>query len=397
MPQMIVSLDLPASIAAGLRSGVYERVGGLIRMADTKQVVLWLRETGPAAISSVPALLAGVGAATSILSLGISVAGFAVISERLSQLDARLALVQQALDRIERGVSVLYDAQIRAAFAMADTAFSLGNADNRRASALLAIDRLLVAQHQLVALASQHLMQETQTADEYLLLLMLAHLTEVRCLLELEELEHAQTRLRAGLAVVRPRVEHYVRKLLTDNPAIYLQPALAGAVSLERLTQIYRWLDPTATASIVFEQLRPQLFALQPDNDTWIRALPARIWDPALFPNAQDRPRVVQSQSNPLGLWAERAQQFPGVLGWGKGITAEQRSSVLQSLAQAVADMEMMIETYQRFASYEDEIQGMRDAGLTFQQWHALLPEAVPPEASVVYLRRAEVTLPFVQ
>ncbi|HEU4326678.1 MAG TPA: hypothetical protein VFS21_26295 [Roseiflexaceae bacterium] len=390
MPPMIVSLDLPAPIAAGLRSGVYERVGGVIRTTETKQVVLWLRETGPAAIGSVPALLTGVGAAASILSLGISVAGFAVLSERLSQLDARLALVQQALDRIERRVSVLYDAQIRAAFAMAHTAFSLGNADNRRASALLAIDRLLVAQHQLVALASQHLMQETQTADEYLLLLMLAHLTEVRCLLELEEQEHAQTRLRAGLAVVRPRVEHYLRKLLTDNPAIYLQPALAGLVSLERLAQIYRWLDPAATHGAVFEQLREQIFALQPAGDAWIRALPARIWDPALFSGAQGRPRAVEPQANLLGSWPKQVEQLSGALPWNKGIPAEQRSGALQSLAQAVADMETMIETYQRFASYQDEIQSMRDAGLTFQQWRALLPEAVPPEATVVYLLRAE-------
>jgi hypothetical protein len=63
---------------------------------------------------------------------------------------------------------------------------------------------------------------------------------------------------------------------------------------------------------------------------------------------------------------------------------------VLLSLVQAVSDMEIMIETYQRFAGYQDEIQGIRELGLTFRQWGGLLPETPQLEGTVVYLQRTD-------
>jgi len=380
MTPISVSLEVPAHIALGLITGTYERVGGVIRATDTKQVVLWLRETSPAAVGSLASLtpaLAALGSAASIISLGISVAGFAMLSERIGQLDARLTQVQQAVERLGRRINVLYDAQIRAAFTMADTAFRLSNPANRHASALFAIDRLTVAQHQLAALTDEHLQQGTQTSDEYLLLLMLAHLYEVRCFLELEELEHAQTRLRAGVTAVRPLVERYVYQLLTPNPAVYLQPALADKISLERLSKIYRWLNPDNTPTTVFELLRTRIFELQPTGDTWIQLLPTSIWDPALLPG------TTQS----TGSWADLAGDY---IGWFRGQPSEQRGRALLCLAQAIGDMETMVESYQRLAGYQDEIQSIHELGLTFQQWSRLLPESPQLEATVVYLHRAE-------
>lgn len=383
MTPITVSLEIPRYIIAGLLSGTYERVGGVIRAVDTKQVVLWLRETSPAAVGPLSTLspaLAVLGSAASMISLGVSVAGFAMLSERLGQLDARLSQVQQAVERLGRRINMLYDAQIRAAFTMADTAFCLSQPTNRRASALLAIDRLVVAQHQLAALTDEHLQQATQTSDEYLLLLMLAHLYEVRCLLELEELEHAQTRLRAGVAAVRPLTERYVQQLLTPNPAVYLQPALAQQISLERLSRIYRWLSPDNSPTTLFELLRSRIFELQPANDAWIRTLPTSIWDPAL-----------QTGNAGSGTWWPWAKDVANeYYEWMRGLPSGQRGQALLCLAQAIGDMESMVESYQHLAGYQDEVQVIRDTGLTFQQWCGLLPETPQLEASVVYLQRTE-------
>ncbi|MCS6842458.1 MAG: hypothetical protein NZ699_10685 [Roseiflexus sp.] len=38
--------ELASKIAAGLHSGAYELVGGVVRRAESKQVVAWLRQVG---------------------------------------------------------------------------------------------------------------------------------------------------------------------------------------------------------------------------------------------------------------------------------------------------------------------------------------------------------------
>jgi len=46
MSAITVHLEVPEFIEAGLRHGTMERVGGVIRHTDNKQIVAWLREGG---------------------------------------------------------------------------------------------------------------------------------------------------------------------------------------------------------------------------------------------------------------------------------------------------------------------------------------------------------------
>ena len=46
MPQIEVMLEVAPQIALGLASGRLERVGGVVREAGSKQIVMWLREGG---------------------------------------------------------------------------------------------------------------------------------------------------------------------------------------------------------------------------------------------------------------------------------------------------------------------------------------------------------------
>jgi hypothetical protein len=41
-----VLFDVPALVAQGLRNGALERVGGVVRDSNSKQVVMWLQEGG---------------------------------------------------------------------------------------------------------------------------------------------------------------------------------------------------------------------------------------------------------------------------------------------------------------------------------------------------------------
>jgi len=119
MAPISLSFDLPAKIAAGLANGDFVRNGGVIQN-QAGQVVMWLKETSgatgitPNVLGSVDPTgilklglqgvdsavthkrltalgtqvtqlqnLAVLTSATSILTLGVSVAGFAIISKKL--------------------------------------------------------------------------------------------------------------------------------------------------------------------------------------------------------------------------------------------------------------------------------------------------------------------------
>lgn len=44
MAELNIIFDVPEAIAEGLRNGVYERIGGVIRRVGDKQIVMWLQE-----------------------------------------------------------------------------------------------------------------------------------------------------------------------------------------------------------------------------------------------------------------------------------------------------------------------------------------------------------------
>ncbi len=48
MNKLSVLLEIPQEISDGLKSGIYERVGGVIVTKDKKTIVGWLRESGEA-------------------------------------------------------------------------------------------------------------------------------------------------------------------------------------------------------------------------------------------------------------------------------------------------------------------------------------------------------------
>jgi len=390
---MSVVLGLPEKVRLGLESGLYERVGGVVRDAKTKQIVMWLREAGSSNLLQIPLLLQ-VGSVASLLNLGISAASLAVMVYRLGVIEDRLKQVQSALEVVGRRVNLLIDSNFRAALDMAANAFTMVGSEHRHASALIAVNRLLEAQHHYAALTDEHLAQGSQVADEHLLLLFMSYMVEARCYLELEELERARHRLQAGATVLLPRVRLYVTNLLTNNPAVYLQPALKNDIDLHRLTRIYRWLDPETDEIAVFELLREHIFQFNPDSDTWIDALPTSIWDPSIQLPAKDGVRISLLNVR-RWLGNTTADAASGIRSVAQGMQdqldrlstslEDYRSKAHQQLRQAMEEMEAMIESYERFIGYQDEIRGMLKNGMSFREWSNLKPqEALPSDQSVI-------------
>jgi hypothetical protein len=345
-----VIFGVPQAIQHGLDSGVFERVGGVIRHTQNKQIVAWLREAGnPLPITPLAAPLVRLGAAASMLNLGLTAMGFAVVLARLSALEQRLRQVQQVLVKMEQKIDLAFYANFRTGLDLVSNALTLEHPDHRKASAFQAVNRLIEAEHHYSALVDDHLQQIGPVADEYLLTVMLAYTAEVRCYLELDEHDKAYHRLQEGEQALRPRVEQYVTQMLTPNPAIYLQPALKQTVSLQRLTAIYQWLDPSLDAAAVFEQVRDGCFAFNPNSDRWIKTLPRSIWhSKAAIPRKEAfKP-----------LWDIRFDDDD-----------KSRRKVYPYILQALGVMEGMIESYRRFEGYRMEIVGIQQHNLTFHDW----------------------------
>lgn len=110
------TLIVPGPITEGLANGLYTRWGGVIRETENGRIVKHLVEPPsftrelmrqPAQFSppaaQVPDLsglmnLTQIGAAASVLNLGVSVAGFAYMSYKLNQVQSAVADLKQAVD-----------------------------------------------------------------------------------------------------------------------------------------------------------------------------------------------------------------------------------------------------------------------------------------------------------
>ncbi|MBD1934244.1 MULTISPECIES: hypothetical protein [Cyanophyceae] len=351
-------------IAKGLADGTFERAGGVIREVGTGRIVTFLREFGsttaqlPQQLQMAQGLLM-VGSAASLLNLGVSVIGFAVINQRLNELEKRLKNAEELLNKIDRKIDLGYYANFRAALDLAVSAFTMSKVENRERAAFAAIDRLLAAQHHYTGYTDNELEQGSQIADEYLLTLSLAYIAEARCHLELGEPETALSRFQEGAKVVRSRILKYIKLLLTSNPAAYLQPQFKGKIDLRRLTRIYQWIDPGLDENAVFELQRHNLLKMAKEPDKWAESLPAAILT---------RVEVAGSWFGPSNedLKREADKRLPEVL------------EVIES----------MVETNRRFEAYQTEIQAIAQLGISFHDWLKLAPytESKPDGAELMYI-----------
>lgn len=355
-----VTFDIPSHIVNGLANQTLERMGGVVRNTKTKEVVMWLKETSSSFSPHLMPLLQ-LGSAASILNLGVSVIGFAVIMQRLNELKQRLLAAQEILNRINQKIDLGFYAKFRAALDLAASAFSASKPENRRDFALSAINFCLEAEHIYISYVDQEIEKRSQAVDEYLLTLFLAYITEVRCHLELGDPGLAAQRFQEGSKVIRPRVQKYIELLLTSNPAVYLHPQFKEQISLRKLTKIYQWIEPSLDEVAVFELQRENLFQLAQDPNKWLDALPPAI--------------VISSE----------------VKGSIFGNREEMKQEAMKRLPEMLGAMESIIETNYRFEAYQTEVKAIAQLGISFHDWLQLAPQEPQPEGSnLMYIIPAE-------
>ncbi|MGP5977023.1 hypothetical protein ACTX06_31405 [Pseudomonas aeruginosa] len=130
MAELNVIFDVPEAIAEGLKNGVYERIGGVIRRVGDKQIVMWLQEGVLLERDTAEQLLKQGAEQVQLLrqqaeqlqllgvqqqmimglqvaNLAVSVAGFALTLYKLQGIENKLKHMDGKLDDIRQGVEWL--------------------------------------------------------------------------------------------------------------------------------------------------------------------------------------------------------------------------------------------------------------------------------------------------
>ncbi|MDZ7993044.1 MAG: hypothetical protein RM022_023265 [Nostoc sp. EfeVER01] len=304
-----------------------------------------------------------ISTAASVLNLGVSVMSFAVISQRLNEIENQLKQAGELLNKINRKIDLSFYANFHAGIELALNAFTMTKPENRRSSALQAINRFLEAEHIYKDYTVNELSQKSPIIDKYILTLSLAYIAEARCHLELEEHETALRRFQEGAKFIRLLLQKYIELMLTSNPAAYLHPQFKGQIDLHKLTQIYQWIDPNFNENTVFEMQRENMFKLTQSHDEWLSSLPSAI---------VDRSEIQ------WGIFGGNPTPFTGRF----------EKEAYKRLPQVFEVMESMIETNRRFESYQTEVQAISQLGISFHDWLKLTPstEIKPDGAELMYI-----------
>ena len=301
--------------------------------------------------------------------------GFIIVLKRLGVIEQQLEQAQEVLQTIDYKIDLSFYANFRAALDLAINAFTMTNSETRKMSAMQAINRFLEAEHHYTKLTDIEIGNGSQVADEYLSTLCLAYVTEVRCYLELEEIDTARRRLQEGAAILRPRFEKHINTLLTSNPAAYLHPSLKEQVGLKRLTKVYQWLEPGLDESDVFEMQRENLFKLAQNPEEWMNSLPQAI---------RISKGGTATPTNVFNGLAKQSKKFIGALpsmskmkaGSPEAVMPSPETEVYGRLPAMMELMETMIEDDNRLAMYESEVEMIHRLGMSFQEWRQLAPSS---------------------
>jgi hypothetical protein len=364
MATVTTTFLLTDEIKKNLVAGTYERIGGVVREVKTKRVVAWLRESSFRPTKSISNLVPNIlNLEKSLLNLGFSSMGFIWILQRLDSIEQNLQDIQQSIAEVNQKIDLGFYANFRAALDLARNAFTMSQADNRKDSAMQAINRFLEVEHYYIGYIDNLVQKENEAAATYLPLLFLSFVAEARCYLEIKEVEVASRRLKEGAKTLKRLSEKCINLLLTSNPAIYLHPVLSEKVNLSRLTKVYQWFDPSLNENLVFESQRKNFFKL-----------------------AQQLPR------DQTELTFHAAKSFFKNFNLQKtGQEMLAQFEIYDRLPQMMEQMEAVIETYRRFESYQSEIEAIAQLGMSFHEWLQLKPSETQPEgAELMYIMLSE-------
>lgn len=286
MTALQVFLDVPETLITGLSTGSLERIGGVIREADTKQVVAWLREgISDTSESGLPAPLTQVLAATnnagisavlgtvvltSLLNFSVSLISLRIMMNRLDQLGAQIESLREMIKtEFKRERDMRFKVALQAA---RDVFEGEEHTVYSETAARSAIDGLYEAREnyldELNSLIQTGVSVERRIlAHHYLMRAMYAEVSRIRCYLT-RSMDMAIKRLAEDIPRFRDLTVSLVKLWLGEKHAAYLYREMSQQ-HVQRFIAIKRWLsspddpfvvNPHTHLMDVMEELRPDFW-----------------------------------------------------------------------------------------------------------------------------------------
>ena len=184
-----VVFDVPALVVQGLLNGSLEREGGVVRDISSKQVVMWLRESGEASkvLTQPPLPNLPLGEIAQLaspvlgaLNLGVTVAGFAVVITQLSQIGEQIRKIEAKLDRVSMKLDDQILAKLKAGINACMNSIDLSNPDLRQLQASHAIATLHEARQYFNQQVIHGASEAEATSSEYIAMALMALMAEAQ-------------------------------------------------------------------------------------------------------------------------------------------------------------------------------------------------------------------------
>ncbi len=329
MGNLSVLFAVPASIEAGLVTGQYQRVGGVIVDSSSKQIAAWLRES-PILGESTQEVATGVlGVMTQfaqiapVLNLGMLVLGFVHINNRLNRISDGIhhlgdtILAEFARDR---------ETQFKVTLEAVQDVFE-GDERMREDALRSAVDGLVVSRENFLK-DFESLLRSEQTAQaleltQYLLgYAMYAETTRIRCYLAVGQKELARKKMIDALPIFYDATKRFVLACMGEHPALFLHQDFDDN-HVERFFKLQSWLhdeyQEDETILSILNQLR---------GDFWNKDIIGDKFD-NIFQQITFRPKLTWKDTH-------------------------------LHLTSALKSAEAMIENYQRLQGFELELRAER-------------------------------------
>lgn len=255
-----VELEVPDDIAKGLLNGTLERVGGVIRFADSKQVVAWLREGGnmsrnvSSGMNLLPSLLraAGMNAKSiAVVAGAVTIAGplldVGITAFTIYRLQRRIESLKQEIadiyDRLDQNFEKAKAAKLDAALYLAGQFLNAEDIDIRRGMLHGVIQGLVLAEKELLQDISSALNEnKLSLAGKLIDCAISVDTMAARCADDFGQQELAINSLKENVAVLRPHVDRLLLRLVGGQPALYFHRSVSEDY-LDRYMQIRAWLS----------------------------------------------------------------------------------------------------------------------------------------------------------
>lgn len=367
MSTLQVLFEVPEVIDFGLRTGVLERVGGVIRDTSTKKVVIWLRDSEVVASStdsnSMPFIdnllnvartipVQQVTALASKTSVGGVVISLAFTAMTLNRILGHIDLLSKQIDELIAQMNAQFERDRRIAFRAAlmsardvleaDRSETRQNALPEAVNGLTRAKMNFMEDFEAALKRAQSDDRHLELAQHFLLQACYAASSIAQCFAQENETRLATDRLNEQLDELRAAAKKLVQAWLTSAPGFYLHP----------------WMDRETM------ELAIALLA-------WLR-------DGRL--NTRDNEaHVVMQIVDELraDLWSNRAKfesQHPVIefVNARRGVGTTQQNLV-QRYRRGIAESIQLVENIDRLDGYEQELRSIR---LSMKDWSNLVDKS---------------------